>query len=153
MDKQVLFELYDGAFWLSITVGLFGLAVIIGVVWFGREIFTRSLWEHFTHIEHLFHEMLRKNPHQNVSSELQAIVDSCADHRERRNEFWSVYGQIVLAIFIVVILAILLITKTISAEAGLPILSAVSGFAIAKGINSGKGSTNPINPNDNQPRG
>ncbi len=80
-------------------------------------------------------------------------MDSCADFRERRNEFWSVYGQIVLAIFIVVILAILLITKTISAEAGLPILSAVSGFAIAKGINSGKSRTNPINPADNEPKG
>lgn len=153
MENQIVFELNDGAFWLSIIVGLFGVAIIGGVIWFGREIFTRSLWDHFRHIEHLLHELIHRNGHQNVSSELQAIVDSYADHRERRNEFWSVYGQIVLAIFIVVILAILLITKTISAEAGLPILSAVSGFAIAKGINSGKGPSNPINPSDKGPEG
>ncbi|KAA1252519.1 hypothetical protein F0M16_22455 [Vibrio cholerae] len=152
MDNQILFELNDGAFWLSIIIGLFGLVIIIGVVWFGREIFTHTLSKHFC-CSDCFEVLIHKYQHHNVSSELQAIMDSCADFRERRNEFWSVYGQIVLAIFIVVILAILLITKTISAEAGLPILSAVSGFAIAKGINSGKSRTNPINPADNEPKG
>ena len=41
-----------------------------------------------------------------------------------------------------------MITKAISTEAGLPILSAVSGFAIAKGSGSNKGTTNNISPND-----
>ncbi len=39
-----------------------------------------------------------------------------------------------IALLVIVFLTILLLTKTISPEAGLPILSAVSGFAIAKGI-------------------
>jgi hypothetical protein len=56
---------------------------------------------------------------------------------ERRNEFWSTYGQITLAIFLATLIAILLLTKTISADAGLPILSAISGFAIAKNISVG----------------
>lgn len=150
MENQIVFEFNDGAFWLSIIVGLFGVAIISGVIWFGREIFIRSLSEHLPQIESLLHRLNRCNQHRSFSNELQAIVDSYADYRERRNEFWSVYGQIVLAIFIVVILAILLITKTISAEAGLPILSAVSGFAIAKGINLGKGPSNPINPSDKE---
>lgn len=153
MDKSIAFVLNDGAFWLSIMLGIFGIIIVGGVIWFGREIFTRSLWEYLRHMEHLLHELILKSPNHNTANELKAIVDSYADHRERRNEFWTVYGQIVLAISIVVILAILLITKTISAEAGLPILSAVSGFAIAKGTNSGKGSGSTISPNDNEPRG
>jgi hypothetical protein len=153
MDNSIAFVLNDGAFWLSIMVGIFGVIIIGGVIWFGREIFTKSLWEHFRHIEHLLHELIHRSPNHDVTNELKAIVDSYADHRERRNEFWTVYGQIVLAIFVVVILTILLITKTISAEAGLPILSAVSGFAIAKGINSSRSSGTTINSNDNEPRG
>jgi hypothetical protein len=148
VDNSIAFSVNDGAFWLSIVVGIFGIIVIGGVIWFGREIFTKALWQHFRHLEHLLSELLHRNANYNTANELKAIVDSYADHRERRNEFWSLYGQIVLAIFIAVILAILLITKTISAEAGLPILSAVSGFAIAKGINSSKGPGSPMNPND-----
>lgn len=153
MDNSIAFVFKDGAFWLSIMIGVFGITVIGGVIWFGREIFTKSLWEHSRHIEHFLREIIHLSPNQNVTNELKAIVDSYADHREKRNEFWTVYGQIVLAIFVVVILAILLMTKTISAEAGLPILSAVSGFAIAKGVNSSKSSGTTINPNNNEPRG
>lgn len=153
MDKSIAFVLNDGAFWLSIMLGIFGIIITGGVLRFGREIFSRSLREKFHHIEYLLHKIIKINPNNNAANELKAIVESYADHRERRNEFWTVYGQIILAISIVVILAILLITKTISAEAGLPILSAVSGFAIAKGTNSSKGSGSTINPNDNEPRG
>ncbi len=63
----------------------------------------------------------------------------------------SAYGQIILAIFVVMIIAILLITKTISTEAGLPILSAIAGFAIAKGVNPSKGFETAINPNKDNP--
>ena len=65
------------------------------------------------------------------------------DHTEKRNDFWTTYGQIVICVFIVCIIALLLLTKVISAEAGLPILSAISGFAIAKS------STMRNNNNDN----
>jgi hypothetical protein len=51
---------------------------------------------------------------------------------QKIGEIWAIYGQIVLAILIVFTIALLLLTKTISAEAGLPILSAISSFAIAK---------------------
>jgi hypothetical protein len=51
-----------------------------------------------------------------------------------------------LSIFIVTILAILLITKTIEADAGLPILSGISGFAIAKSVSTGKTRVVPGSP-------
>ena len=153
MDKSIAFVFDDGAFWLSIMLGVFGIVIVGGVIWLGRELFTKSICERLQYIDHLLVELIHKTQNHNTTNEIKAIVDYYADHRERRNEYWTVYGQIVLAISIVVILAILLITKTISAEAGLPILSAVSGFAIAKSTNSGKGSSSTINPNDNEPRG
>ncbi len=155
MEKAIVFTLNDGAFWLSIFVGVFGVTVIAGVIWFGREIFSRSLGNVFEELRMAIRDYLHFSlgHNQNHSNELKAIVESFADHRERRNEFFTLYGQVVLAIFIVVVLAILLITKTISAEAGLPILSAVSGFAIAKGVNSSKSPSSTIDPNNKEPRG
>jgi hypothetical protein len=49
-----------------------------------------------------------------------------------------------IAILIAIVLTILLLTKSITAEAGLPILSAVSGFAIAKGMSSTKTTSIPL---------
>lgn len=66
------------------------------------------------------------------------LAESYAAFLQRRNEFWTAYGQVLLAVLIVTILAILLLTKAISAEAGLPIPSGVSGFAIAKGVSSAR---------------
>jgi hypothetical protein len=42
-----------------------------------------------------------------------------------------------------------MLTKTITGEAGFPILSAVSGFAIAKGVNSSKNNLVSSTDNDN----
>jgi uncharacterized membrane protein len=66
------------------------------------------------------------------------VANILSDYLERRNEFWTTFGQINIAILLIIILSILLITRSISAEAGLPILSAISGFAIAKGVSVGK---------------
>jgi len=66
------------------------------------------------------------------------LAESYAEYLQRRNEFWTAYGQVLLAVLIVTVLAILLLTKAISAEAGLPILSGISGFAIAKGVSSAR---------------
>lgn len=142
MDSQIAFELNDGVFWLSLGVAVIGIIVLYGVYRFGKDIYNKTCWDSFRVKEHRLIDLLLSNSPNNSANELKALVDSYADHRERRNEFWAIYGQVVIAVFIIIILAILLITRTISAEAGLPILSAVAGFAIAKGINSGKDSGN-----------
>jgi hypothetical protein len=51
---------------------------------------------------------------------------------ERRNELWQQFGQISIAALVAITLAVLLLTKTIDAIAGLPLLSAVGGFSLAK---------------------
>lgn len=55
------------------------------------------------------------------------------DDHARVNEFWSSYGQIVISLFLIMAVSVLLILRVISAEAGLPILSGISGFAIGRG--------------------
>ncbi len=149
MDNQIAFTLNDGAFWLSVFFGILGVIVIAGVIWFGKQIYTASLWDALRVKESKIINFLLSNSPNNSANELKALVDLYSDHRDKRNEFWLIYGQTILAIFIVVTLAILMVTKTISAEAGLPILSAVSGFAIAKGASSNKGATNNFSPDDN----
>jgi Fe2+ transport system protein B len=62
--------------------------------------------------------------------------DICSVVMEKRNEFWLYYGQIIIALVIAIILAVLLLTKVIDASAGLPLLSAMGGFTIAKSTDS-----------------
>ena len=130
-------------FWVILFTGIVGLLVIGAVAIFAWRAFSAQS-RSFIEYERFIEFWKEKNIRPNIPKYLN---DAYSDHLQKRNEFWSTYGQIIAAIFIVIVLAILLLTKTISAEAGLPILSAVSGFAIAKGVNSTK--NNPSNPFDN----
>lgn len=130
-------------FWLCLVVAVIGIAAIAGIIFFGMFLFkgaglNRSWFEH-----PFLHDFLHHWEKQGLRHNLpRYIADSFSELLERRNEFWTSYGQIVIAALIIIVLTILLLTKTISAEAGLPILSAISGFAIAKGVNSsGRSST------------
>jgi ABC-type glycerol-3-phosphate transport system permease component len=131
---------------LSILLAVLGLIVVGGVVWFGfvitrsprkdRELMGHPMWEE------LFHYWAKRG--SGYYDEIPRLAhDSYTEYLQRRNEFWTAYGQVLLAVLIVIVLAILLITKTISAEAGLPILSGISGFAIAKGVSAAKSNTTP----------
>lgn len=62
-------------------------------------------------------------------------------HSLRRNEFWSATIQIIGSIVVVAILSALLIYKVISAEAALPIISAVSGFGLSRASNLNQSDT------------
>jgi len=63
------------------------------------------------------------------------------NHALRRNEFWSSTIQIIGAIVVIAILAALLIYGVISAEAALPIISAVSGFGLSRASNLNQSDT------------
>jgi len=125
-----------------------GLIVIAGVVWFGfvvtKQCDTNRVFHHPI-MEEAFCN-LGKNDPRYYEDIPRLVHDAYTEQLQRRNEFWTAYGQILLAILIVIVLGILLVTKTISAEAGLPILSAISGFAIAKGISAAKSGTSPQPP-------
>ena len=49
------------------------------------------------------------------------------------------YGQTTVAVLLLIVVTVLLLTKTINPDAGLPILSGIAGFAIAKTTGSPRG--------------
>lgn len=71
-------------------------------------------------------------------------MDAYSEQLQRRSEFWTSYSQIIVAALIIIVLTILLLTCSISAEAGLPVLSGISGFAIAKSVSVSRS----CSPND-----
>ncbi|BDX06505.1 hypothetical protein [Planctobacterium marinum] len=135
---------------LSVLLAVIGIIFTFGLVWFAYTLIKqnkRSDEKEFYHpaIDDLLHHWaLHKYKDYDLIPRL--ISDSYSEYLQRRNDFWTAYGQVLLAILIVIVLAILLITKTISAEAGLPILSGISGFAIAKGASAAKTSNNNPGP-------
>ncbi|MEO8135288.1 MAG: hypothetical protein ABI831_15050 [Betaproteobacteria bacterium] len=151
METQIFFTLYDGAFWLSIIVVVVGILIIGGVIFFGLNIGPRvdmsdGLLGRLRYFEEVYLQMAHSgSPADRLAGErmfvelIKSHRDALADFRLRRNEFWTSYGQLVLSLVVIVMLVVLLITRTITAEAGLPILSGMSGFAIAKGVVAGRG--------------
>jgi hypothetical protein len=71
-----------------------------------------------------------------------------ADHLGRRNEFWVGYGQITVAVLLLTMVTVLLLTKTINPDAGLPILSGIAGFTIAKTTSPSRGTNLPRTGNE-----
>jgi hypothetical protein len=112
MEDKIIFQLGDGAYWLSVIFGGVGALVMLGA-----GIFALRLKQQ----DKLMLEQSQKLGRQLV-----------AHYLENRTDFWTAFGNTILAMLLVVTLFILLLTKTISPEAGLPILSAIAGFAIAR---------------------
>jgi hypothetical protein len=124
---------------VSILVVLLGLVAVAAIVYFGLVLTRRWFLEGVPEpdfMNWLQNPLAPDPPREEI---LRYLAEAYAEHLQRRNEFWTSYGQVVIAALIIVVLSILLLTKTISAEAGLPILSGVSGFAIAKGGAAGRG--------------
>jgi uncharacterized membrane protein YhaH (DUF805 family) len=125
-------------FWICILVSVIGIVAIGGIIYFGLYLF-RSVRAHsvFDHpfLDHVFHLWEKSGIRPNLP---KYLADSFSDFLERRNEFWTTYGQVIIAALVIIVLTLLLLTKTISAEAGLPILSGISGFAVAKGVSAGR---------------
>jgi hypothetical protein len=124
--------------WLSLSILIFGTVGIVAVFIFGLMVFNSWRRRHIADFENLVLRILHEPPRRSTGEAARLAADSLADYRERRNEFWTTYGQVALSVFIVTVLTILLLTKTIEADAGLPILSGIAGFAIAKTVSTGK---------------
>lgn len=125
---------------LSVLIVLLGVLSIGVIGWFGWWLFSkRKTMVDPKIIEDALEFWKETNIRPNIP---KYATEAYNEYLQRRNEFWSIYGQILLAIVIIVVLAVLLLAKVISAEAGLPILSAVSGFAIAKGVSTSRGASN-----------
>jgi hypothetical protein len=116
-------------YWLSIAILIVALLIIATSVFFGRILYQEATQKFLDKLDKF--------------TDPAKLLDAFREFLERTNDFWTTYGQIALATFIVAVLAILLLTRTISSEAGLPILSAIASFAIAKGASVSRSPTAP----------
>src|SRR6266446_7487699 len=105
-------------FWICILVSVVGIVAIGGIFYFGlylfRSVRARSIFDH-PFLDHAFHLWEKSGIRPNLPKYLS---DSFSDFLERRNEFWTTYGQVIIAALVIIVLTLLLLTKTISAEAG-----------------------------------
>jgi hypothetical protein len=135
--------------WLCVGVGVFGLLIAAGIVYFGLTLFqlrqAPDLAGRLSRIEAYLHEIVARGRLDPAHTEAVArtVEAISVDYNQRRAEVATTYAQLLVAAAIVVVLAVLLITNVISAEAGLPILSGISGFVIAKGPAIGRTTTQP----------
>jgi len=67
-----------------------------------------------------------------------------SDFLLRRNEFWSIFVQYVIIIFIITVLTVLLIMDKVSSEAAIPVMAGLASFAVGKAITNAK--TNGAKP-------
>ena len=131
--------LEEPIFWYCFIVLLFGFAVLVAIYHFGQHLAGAQVFNFREFWPDLYHQLLQLYEKQNFRSNIpQHLVNANAEYLQRGNEFWTTYVQVLVAALIIIVLAILMLTKTISPDAGLPILSAVSGFAIAKSVSSGR---------------
>ena len=121
------------------------MLALFGIYVFWTRIF-KEIYEFYIEETRLLRELIFRS--KNTFDHADQFFQSIADFREKRNEFWNIYGQLSLSIFIVTILAILMLSGTIDPDAGLPILSGVSGFAIAKGVSTARSNREPSRPSD-----
>lgn len=136
----------DALFWLSIYTLILGGLIVVLVIFFALALLYVRRWR--WRKEPYPPEMLLRDLHHLIMDgvtrreirTLGALAESAyAEHLSRRNEFWTSYGQVTVAILLLIVVTVLLLTRTIEPDAGLPILSAIAGFAIAKGTNSSRG--------------
>jgi type IV secretory pathway TraG/TraD family ATPase VirD4 len=112
---------------ITLTVIIFGVLILLVMVFFAWKIYARE-WKNNLGTYCYSEDAI---PHA-VSPVLQKNKEAHGDFLEKRNDFLFGFGQIIIIGVIIIVLAVLLLLEKISPEAGLPIISALSGFAIAK---------------------
>ena len=131
---------------MPIATMLFGITAIGGMYLFGLRIYADRLdswsreWDRWFDSLSRLYEKTQRMP----MFDWKYVWDAWDDALRRRNKFWELFGQVALSVVVSVIVAVLLLTKTIEADAGLPILSAIVAFVVGKGIGGqGRGSSGP----------
>jgi hypothetical protein len=125
------------------SLWVFGLgALIVGfIIAFALALLFSARWprgDWFGLEKHL--HFIMDGPNRREIAYLGAIATAAyAEYLTRRNEFWITYGQTTVAVLLLIVVTVLLLTRTINPDAGLPILSGIAGFAIAKTTGNPRG--------------
>lgn len=129
----------EALFSLSIYMLLLGALIVVLIILFAVLLLYARRWgwrKQPYPLEMLvqdLHHLLLDGPRRREALAVGALVGSAyGEYLARRNEFWMSYGQITVAVLLLIVVTVLLLTRTIDPDAGLPILSGIAGFAIAK---------------------
>ena len=120
-------------FWIIIVVSIVGSVVVGCLVFFFWSLLRRSdriLDQAIAYTDRMWSRGRRPYP--------AGLSDAVQEHLSGRYELWATFGQFAVSVFVVLCITVLLLTRVISAEAGLPVLSGIGGFAIAKGVGIGR---------------
>jgi hypothetical protein len=129
----------------SMSLWVFGLgALFVGfIIAFALALLFSARWRVRSpgdYLEKYFNHLMMDGPNRRDIAYLGAIATAAyADYLTRRNEFWVTYGQTMVAVLLLIVVTVLLLTRTINPDAGLPILSGIAGFAIAKTTGNPRG--------------
>lgn len=127
------------------SLWVFGLgALIVGfIIAFALALLFSARWRRGSggdYLEKYLDHMIMDGPNRREIAYLGAIATAAyAEYLNRRNELWVTYGQTTVAVLLLIVITVLLLTRTINADAGLPILSGIAGFAIAKTTGNPRG--------------
>jgi len=127
----------EAVFSLSIYMLLLGALIVLLIIVFAVLLLHARRWRKEPYplemLVHELHHLLMNGPRRREALMVGTLVGSAyAEHLARRNEFWVSYGQVTVAVLLLIVVTVLLLTRTIDPDAGLPILSGIAGFAIAK---------------------
>ena len=134
-------------FSLSLWMFALGALVVLLIILFALALVSARHWRWWRKepdpTEMLLHELLHTlHDPARCKDALSAgalAATVYGEYLSRRNDFWLTYGQITVAVLLLIVVTVLLLTRTINPDAGLPILSGIAGFAIAKGPAGSRG--------------
>lgn len=94
------------------TIGLLSIASIVG---FGVFILRGRMRRGPLSKDEVLMRLLDHAMHGSGRPYIRPLLDAYSEQLQRRNEFWTSYGQTLVAALIIIVLTILLVTKSISA--------------------------------------
>ena len=109
-----------------LVVSGLALIVLLAFFWFGWYLLNKWLVRKYM-------QDFEPMPHPDWRRDWENFRSTLLELLNKRNDFWTAYGQFVLATFVIACVTILLLAGIIDADAGLPILSGIGAFAIGKG--------------------
>ncbi len=136
-------NLSDPLLWVVFASFALGILVLLGMAFLYLRSYPRAEEDLIRRIlfDHPFHPPSQQAYAYWLNRVATLCGEAIADAMAKREVFWTLLIQSAVSLVVVVFIAILLLLKIVTAEAGLPILAAFGGAAISHGVSSGRGAS------------